>query len=194
MSIPRVLVAGLGNLPYPGTRHSLGQLIVDGLAARTGIRMSAERGGFSGTGTVTLGETRVALKLYKSKQLMNVSGPSMAAAFRAHGQPDALVVISDSTDHAPCVLKYRFGGSAGGHNGLKSVIGALGAQGFHRLRAGVGQHPGMDLADYVLGRLSAHEKQFWAGEGLDRVCEAIEKVARTVEGGNSMRCECSFEL
>ncbi|KAJ6625747.1 peptidyl-tRNA hydrolase [Mycena sp. CBHHK59/15] len=182
MSIPRVLVAGLGNLPYPGTRHSLGQLIVDGLAARTGIRMSAERGGFSGTSIVTLGEMRIALTLYKSKHLMNTSGPSIAAACRTHGlRPNALLVVSDSTDHTPCVLKYRLGGSAGGHNGLKSVIGALGTQGFHRLRAGVGRHPGMDLADYVLGRLTAHEKQFWAGEGLDRVCEAIEKVARTVE-------------
>ncbi|KAJ6494969.1 peptidyl-tRNA hydrolase [Mycena vulgaris] len=176
---PRILVAGLGNLPYPNTRHSLGQLIIDELAWRTGIRMSSDRDGFSGDGVVMLGETRMALTLYKSKHLMNISGPSIAAAARKRGlRPDMLILISDSTDHAPCTLKYRLGGSANGHNGIKSVISALGAQDFHRLRVGVGRHPSMDLADYVLGKLSSHERQFWSGDGVDLVCDAIEKVAK----------------
>jgi PTH1 family peptidyl-tRNA hydrolase len=112
---------------------------------------------------------------------MNVSGPSIAAAARAHGRPDMLVLLADSTEHAPCVVKSRFGGSASGHNGVKSVVAALGTQDFHRIRVGVGRNPNVDLAEYVLGKLSAHERAFWEGEGLDRVCEALERVARTIK-------------
>ncbi|KAJ6594357.1 peptidyl-tRNA hydrolase [Mycena capillaripes] len=181
--ISKLLVAGLGNLPFPNTRHSLGQLIIDELAWRTGISMSSDRDGFSGQSTVTLGKTRLELTLYKSKHLMNISGPSIAAACRKRGlTPDMLIVISDSTDHEPCKLKYRLGGSANGHNGLKSIISALGSQDFHRLRVGVGRHSGMNLSDYVLGRLSSHERQFWSGDGVDLVCDAIEKVAQKVKG------------
>ncbi|KAJ7982849.1 peptidyl-tRNA hydrolase [Mycena polygramma] len=181
-TLPKLLVAGLGNLPYPATRHSLGQLIIDELAMRTGIRMSPERDGFSGESTVTLGQTRLALTLYKSKHLMNISGASIAAACRKRGlTPDMLIVISDSSEHEPCMLKYRLGGSANGHNGLKSVISALGSQDFHRLRVGVGRHPSMNLADYVLGKLSSYERQFWSGDGVDLVCNAIEKVAQKVK-------------
>ncbi|KAJ7135478.1 peptidyl-tRNA hydrolase [Mycena crocata] len=180
--LPRVLVAGLGNLPYPNTRHSLGQLIIDQVAWRTGTRMTSEHDGFVGENTVTLGETHFALTLYKSKHLMNISGPSIAAACRKRGvRPDMLIVISDSSDHEPCKLKYRLGGSANGHNGLKSVISALGSQDFHRLRVGVGRHSSIDLADYVLGKLSSHERQFWSGDGVDLVCDAIEKIARNAK-------------
>ncbi|KAF7357766.1 Peptidyl-tRNA hydrolase [Mycena venus] len=181
--IPKLLVAGLGNLPYPGTRHSVGQLIVDELARRTGIRMSSDRDGFSGESIVTLGTTPLSLTLFKSKHLMNISGPSVAAACRKRGlKPDMLIVLSDSTEHEPCKLKYRLGGSANGHNGLKSLISALGSQDFHRLRVGVGRHPSMNLSDYVLGKLSSHERQFWSGDGVDLVCDAIEKVAQKVKG------------
>ncbi|KAF7321930.1 Peptidyl-tRNA hydrolase [Mycena kentingensis (nom. inval.)] len=179
MSLPHLLVAGLGNLPHPGTRHSLGQHLIDELAWRTGIQLTPERDGFAGSGTVTLGDTSFWLTLFKSKHFMNISGPSIAAACRRHNlTPDALIVLSDSTEHAPCKLHYRLGGSANGHNGLKSLISALGTNEFHRIRLGVGRNSGVDISDYVLGRLSAHEKQFWSGEGVDLVCNAIEKVAQ----------------
>ncbi|KAJ7646888.1 peptidyl-tRNA hydrolase [Roridomyces roridus] len=154
-------------------------MIIDELAWRTGIKMSSERDGFAGEATVTIGSTPVTLTLYKSKQLMNVSGPSIAAACRKRGlRPDMLIVISDSTEHDPCKLKYRLGGSANGHNGLRSVIRALGSRGFHRLRVGVGRHPSMDLADYVMGKISEKERLFWSGEGVDMVLDAIESVAQ----------------
>jgi PTH1 family peptidyl-tRNA hydrolase len=114
---------------------------------------------------------------------MNISGPSVVAALRKRGlKPDMLIVISDSTQHEVCKVNYRLGGSANGHNGLKSVISSLGSQDFHRLRVGVGRHSSMDLADYVLGKLSSHERQFWSGDGVDLVCDAIEKVAQKVNG------------
>ncbi|KAF7315780.1 hypothetical protein MIND_00094000 [Mycena indigotica] len=177
-SVPRLLVAGLGNLPFPNTRHSLGQLVIDQLAWRTGIRMAAERDGFSGEATVYLGGTLLSLTLYKSKHLMNISGPSIAAACRKRNiRPDLLVVISDSTEHDQCKVKYRLGGSANGHNGLKSIISAIGTNQFHRLRLGVGKASSVEMSDYVLGKLSSHEKQFWTGDGVDIVVDAIEKVA-----------------
>ena len=126
---------------------------------------------------------RASVRDTPAEHLMNVSGPSIAAAARKRGvPPDALVVLSDSAEVEPCRLKYRLGGSANGHNGLKSVIGALGTPAFHRVRLGVGRHPAMDLSDFVLGKLSAHERQFWSGDGADLVCGAIERIAKTVEG------------
>ncbi|KAK7005895.1 peptidyl-tRNA hydrolase [Favolaschia claudopus] len=176
--LPKILVAGLGNLPYPNTRHSIGQLIIDQLSSRTGIRLSSDRDGLSGESVVTLGNTPLDLTLFKSKHLMNVSGPSIVSACKTRGlPPNMLIVISDSSDHEPCTVRYRFGGSANGHNGLKSIISAFGSQGFHRLRIGIGRHPNMALSDYVLGKLSSHERQYWSAEGLDLVCDEIEKIA-----------------
>jgi len=109
---------------------------------------------------------------------MNISGPSIAAAYRnSVRDPKSLIVISDSVQHEPTRLAVRLGGSANGHNGLKSLISALGGeQNFWRFRAGVGN--GSDTVSYVLGRLSGHEKQFWADEGLDLVLAELERVAQ----------------
>ncbi|KAJ6498866.1 hypothetical protein C8R45DRAFT_96788 [Mycena sanguinolenta] len=105
--IPKLLVTGLGILPYPSTRHSLGQLIVDELASRTGIRMTSNRDSFSARlpclNEIQAQYTHSQQLIGSSEQLMNISGPSVAAACRQRGlQPDMLVVISDSADHDPC--------------------------------------------------------------------------------------------
>ncbi|GLB37024.1 putative peptidyl-tRNA hydrolase [Lyophyllum shimeji] len=178
VAIPKILVVGLGNLPLPLTRHSLGQLIIDSLALRLGIHMSAERSGISGQGDVVIGETMVSLHLFKSKALMNVSGPSIAAAFRKTvSSPSSLIVISDSLSHKVETLHVRLGGSANGHNGVKSIISALGGESnFYRFRAGIGREGG-DAATYVMGKVSSHERQFWDDQGLDLVLSEIEKVA-----------------
>lgn len=110
---------------------------------------------------------------------MNISGPSVAAVYRkSFHNPKSLVVISDSVQHDVTKLAVRLGGSANGHNGVKSIISALGGeQNFWRFRAGVG-YDKTDMATYVLGRLSSHEKQFWAQEGLDLVLAELERVAK----------------
>ncbi len=107
---------------------------------------------------------------------MNVSGPSIAAACRAFvTAPKEMIVISDSLSHNVEQLSVRLGGSPNGHNGLKSVISALGGEkGFYQFRIGIGR--GTDAADYVLGKLSSHERQFWQGRGLDLVVQQIESV------------------
>ncbi|KAF9449191.1 peptidyl-tRNA hydrolase [Macrolepiota fuliginosa MF-IS2] len=177
--IAQLLVVGLGNLPLPLTRHSVGHLIVDSLASRLGISLASQKGGYVGHGHVYIGETPVSLTLFKSKSLMNISGPSVSAVYRKTcSDPKSLVVVSDSVQHDVAKLSVRLGGSPNGHNGVKSIISALGGeQNFWRFRAGVG-YDNSDMVSYVLGRLSNYEKQFWTQEGLDLVLADLERVAR----------------
>jgi PTH1 family peptidyl-tRNA hydrolase len=110
---------------------------------------------------------------------MNISGPSIATAARAAVRlPSRMIVLADSLSHRPQTVSPKLGGSANGHNGIKSLIAALGGEaGFHRLRLGIGRDEGSDAADYVLQQLSGHERRFWTGEGLDLVLQEIEKIA-----------------
>ena len=109
---------------------------------------------------------------------MNISGPSIAKAF--HDSVNVLskmVVLADSLSHRVESVSVKLGGSANGHNGIKSIIAALGGeQGFYRFRLGIGRDDS-DAADYVLRQLSSHERRFWGEEGLDLVLREIEKVA-----------------
>lgn len=109
---------------------------------------------------------------------MNISGPSIAGAYRRTvNSPNSFIVISDSLDHPPETLSVRLGGSAQGHNGVKSVISALGGEmDFYRFRAGIGRDDD-HAALYVMRNINRHEKMYWMGKGLDRVLEEIEKVA-----------------
>ncbi|KAJ8088411.1 hypothetical protein PM082_022484 [Marasmius tenuissimus] len=81
-------------------------------------------------------------------------------------------------------LSARPGGSANGHNSVKSTINALGGkQDFYRFRLGIGERGGTDASDYVLAKLSSHERQFWQDEGVNLVLEEIEKVLKKLAGG-----------
>jgi len=179
--VPQILVVGLGNLPLPLTRHSVGHLIIDSLATHFGIRMVADRDGYSGRGNVNIGENPVSLTLFKSKSLMNVSGPSVAATLRKTVRsPSSMIVVQDSLSHKVETLSARLGGSANGHNGVRSIISALGGEmGFHRFRIGIGRDQ-TDAAAYVLQRLSSHERQFWGadGEGIGLVVREIGIIGR----------------
>ncbi|KAF8902922.1 peptidyl-tRNA hydrolase [Gymnopilus junonius] len=177
-TVPQLFIAGLGNLPYPMTRHSVGQLVIDALATRLGIQMKSDRGGYSGHGNVFIGSTSVNLTLFKSKSLMNISGPSIVKAYRQTvNSPASMIILTDSLDHRVTALSVKLGGSANGHNGVKSIISALGGEsGFYRFRLGIGRDE-TDAAAYVLQRLSSHERQYWNNEGLDAILREIEKVA-----------------
>ena len=179
---------------------SVGQLVIDALAARLGISMRADRGGVLGRGNVRIGNSVVDVTLFKSsmssvprsivasqqahhnpiftESLMNISGPSIVKAYRqAVNSPTSMIVLTDSLSHRPGTLSVKLGGSAEGHNGVKSIIQALGGEpGFYRFRLGIGRD-GTDAADYVLQRLSSFERQFWNNEGLDLVLREIEKIA-----------------
>jgi len=181
--LPQLLVVGLGNLPFPQTRHSIGHFIIDALATRLHIHMSTDRsmGGITGRSKITLGETTLLLTILKPKPLMNITGPSVAAALRNSVKvPGSMVIIHDSLSHKPKALSPKIGGSANGHNGIRSVISALGGEtNFHRFRIGIGRGPG-DAAEYVLSKLPLEEKLYWNGDGigLDLICNELERIAR----------------
>lgn len=97
---------------------------------------------------------------------MNISGRPVAALLRSTaGVPSNLAIIHDSLSHKPRTISPKFGGSANGHNGVRSVITALGGDtDFHRLRIGIGRN-NADAADYVLSALPADERLFWSSQG-----------------------------
>jgi len=171
----------------PLTRHSVGHLIIDSLASRLGIRMAADRtmGGFVGHTKTTFGEDLVSLTLFKPKAFMNVSGPSVSKVLRHTVKTSSsMIVIHDSLSHKQAKISYKLGGSANGHLGVKSIISAIGGDaGFHRLRIGIGRND-VDAADYVLRKLSQHERQIWGedGEGVDLVLSEVERIVGKTAG------------
>lgn len=88
-----------------------------------------------------------------------------------------MIVLHDSIEHKPTTVSQKFGRSGNGHNGVRSLISALGTKDFFRLRLGIGR-PESDVADYVLSRLPNFERQYWApdGPGLDLVLEQIQRI------------------
>lgn len=154
------IIAGLGNpgTEYEHTRHNAGFRAVDCLAERMNTELR-EKKFFALCGkTVFCGER---VLLMKPQTYMNRSGESLRAAadfFRV--KADHIIVISDDINLEEGQLRIRLKGSAGGHNGLKSVISQLGSQEFRRIRVGVGAKPeNWDLADYVLGAFKGDDRE-----------------------------------
>ena len=169
------LIVGLGNMgdQYEGTRHNVGFDVIDALADKLDIPV--QRLKFKAlTNTATLGGEKVLLM--KPVTYMNLSGEAVepAAAFYKV-PPDHVIVISDEVALPPGALRIRTAGSAGGHNGLKSVIAHLHTDQFPRVRIGVGgkPHPDYDMADWVLGKPQ--------GEDRKNIDEAIRRAAQAVE-------------
>lgn len=153
------LILGLGNpgREYEHTRHNLGAEIVARVAQATHLRLSHHTLG-SWWGRGRRGGEDLVLALPTT--YMNRSGRA-AAALSRHFEltPESLLVVVDDF-HLPLgQLRFRANGSAGGHNGLESIIAELGSQSFHRLRVGINPPPAeADVADYVLGTFSAAEE------------------------------------
>ena len=167
---------GLGNpgLRYKSTRHNLGFMVLDSMAAKYGLVWS--RG--SRTYKVTefeLESTRVIL--VKPQTYMNLSGRAAVAVHaRFENTSDELLAVVDDIALSLGHLRLRRRGSDGGHNGLRSIASELGTNDFSRLRLGVGSVPaGVDPADYVLDPFdddeteTANEMISWAGECLEAV-------------------------
>ena len=135
------IIAGLGNPggKYENTRHNVGFHVIDTLADRMGIRVD-EKKHFALCGKGILAGERVVL--LKPQTYMNNSGQSLRAAADFYKvEPEQIIVISDDIDLEQGQLRIRLKGSAGGHNGLKSIIQHLGAQDFPRVRVGIGGKP-----------------------------------------------------
>lgn len=172
------LVVGLGNpgRRYRATRHNVGWEVVDRLARRLGVAVDKEEG-WALVGTGTVGRTRVLLA--KPLTYVNVSGTAVQDLRRRHrAKPQDIFLIVDDLDLSLGRIRLRPGGSHGGHNGLRSVIEALGSEAFPRLRIGIGRPPaGTDPADFVLTPFSADERHV-RDAALERAAEAIETALR----------------
>ena len=172
-----ILIAGLGNpgKEYENTRHNAGFLVLDTLAQKLGADLS-ERKHRALCGKAVIGGQKVIL--LKPQTYMNSSGESIRAAADYYKvPPEDILVVYDDISLAPGQLRIRAKGSAGGHNGIKSIIAHLGTQEFPRVKVGIGEKPPrMDLADYVLGHFSSGEKKIIeeaAKEAADAICEIV---------------------
>ena len=155
------LIVGLGNpgKEYEHTRHNCGFCAIDLLAKSLGCKI--DKGKFQGLYGQTSYQGKK-LYLLKPQTYMNLSGRSvlqLSAYF--HIPPERIIVLFDDISLEPGRLRIRAEGSAGGHNGIKSIIQELGAQNFPRVKIGVGAKPNsqQDLADWVLSGFTAGEKQ-----------------------------------
>lgn len=171
------LIVGLGNPGdnYAKTRHNVGFRAVDALAKRLGVK--ADRAKFRGLYGQTVYEGQK-LILLKPQTFMNNSGQSVMDAARFYKlPPERIIVIFDDISLDVGRLRVRADGSAGGHNGIKSIIGGLNSQSFPRVKIGVGAkpHPDYELADWVLSNFSASEEKT-LGPAIERAAEAALAV------------------
>ncbi len=172
--MPKAIV-GLGNPgpEYERTRHNAGYLLADRLAARWGWG-AFRRADDAVAATGTLGS--VPVRVLKPTTFMNASGNALRALRSPAFDPASdLLVLVDDVAFEPGTFRLKGAGSAGGHNGLKSVEAALRRQDYARLRIGIGAKPPEydDLADWVLGRLTADERAA-IDAALDTMADAVE--------------------
>ena len=173
------IVVGLGNpgSKYDNTRHNIGFEALDYIAKENGVSVTKAK--FSALyGVWDTGEAKV--MLLKPQTFMNLSGDAVAAAAHFYKVPaQNIIVIYDDVSLDVGKMRIREKGSAGGHNGIKSIIGHMGQE-FPRIKMGVGQkpHPEYDLADWVLGKFSDSDKKLLA----DRFEDAHKAVKLMVKG------------
>ncbi|MEJ2006676.1 MAG: aminoacyl-tRNA hydrolase [Acidobacteriota bacterium] len=172
------LIVGLGNpgFEYHLTPHNLGFMAVDRLGEICGAEVSRREGRAAIAPTKLDGERVV---LAKPQTFMNLSGMAVSGLLQRFDVPvDDLLVLVDDVDLPLGSLRIRRKGSAGGHNGLKSVIGALGTDRFTRIRMGVGpERPVEDLVSYVLAPFRKKDLEAVA-EMLDQAVQAVRVILR----------------
>ncbi len=167
------LVVGLGNpgREYEKTRHNCGFRAMDILAQKLGSKLDKAK--FQGL-YCQVNYKGKKLLLLKPQTFMNLSGRSvLQLSTYFHVPPQRIIVMFDDISLVPGKLRIRSDGSAGGHNGIKSIIAELGSQDFPRVKIGVGAkpHPDYDLADWVLSAFTSLEEKA-LGPALERAADA----------------------
>ena len=164
-------IVGLGNpgREYAGTRHNIGFDVVDEVARRWNVQLRP----WKSVADVVVVSTRGAV-LVEPQTFMNLSGDAVSRLSAFHKlTPEDVLVVVDEVQLPVGRLRARRSGSAGGHNGLKSIIQHIGTE-FPRLRIGIGRgDPTWDLADHVLSRFARDER--------DSVADAVNRAADAVE-------------
>ena len=178
------LFVGLGNPgeTYDRTRHNIGFQMIDALAAKVGASVKNARY-HALIGECEIGGVRAVLM--KPQTYMNSSGEAVGECARFYKiPPERVLVLCDDISFAPGRMRIRRRGSAGGHNGLKSIIAHLSSEDFPRIKLGVGNkpRPDYDLADWVLSRFPKEDESAIAAM-TDSVLAAIEQIVRgDIEG------------
>lgn len=172
-----LLIVGLGNpgKEYERTRHNAGFLAIDILLQELHLEPTA-----------TITETNVdgqKVVFLKPDRFMNRSGEQVVeVAQRFHVEPKNIAVLYDEASLPFGTIRARIGGSAGGHNGIKSIIEQLGADTFNRVRIGIGEAPDpRPLEDWVLSKFSNEELEKLAGKILPRAIEFVKEKLQTGE-------------
>ena len=177
------IIVGLGNVgaEYVKTRHNVGFMAIDYIADKIGVRIDKLKfNAYIGEGSI--GGKRVLLM--KPTTYMNRSGIAIAEAASFYKiAPENVVVLCDEISFEPGLFRIRRKGSAGGHNGLKSVIASLGSENFPRIKIGVGQKPTpeYDLVNWVLGK--------FPDAAVKAISERYEDIYASAELIISDRCE-----
>ena len=174
------IIAGLGNpgKEYEKTRHNAGFLAIDYIAAKLGVNINRAKY------HALVGEGEIAGKrvlLMKPETYMNNSGVAIAEAASFYKiPPENIIVLHDEISFDPGLMRIRRKGSAGGHNGLKSIIAHIGSEDFPRIKIGVGQKPTpeYDLAAWVLGKMPADD----AAKMAERFADIYSSVEYVVAG------------
>jgi PTH1 family peptidyl-tRNA hydrolase len=169
------LIAGLGNptMQYKNTRHNAGFSALDNIASEHGIRVKkVESGALTGTGVIS-GQK---VLLVKPQTYMNESGRAIGAlaSYYKLDPVSDIIILYDDISLPPGMIRVRKQGSAGGHNGIKSIISHLGTQDFMRVRLGVGDiEDHSEMVSHVLGHFSRAEKKLMS-EAYDKTLGAVE--------------------
>ncbi len=176
-----LLVVGLGNPgpQYAKTRHNLGFMVADLLAARMGATFKVHKRSGAEIATGRLAHRPVVLA--KPRTYMNESGRQVGPLAKFYSvTPADVIVIHDELDIDFGQIRLKQGGGEGGHNGLRSLVNALGTKDFHRVRIGIGRPPGRkDPAAFVLENFSATERR-----QVPTICEmAADATELLVEVG-----------
>ena len=175
------LVTFLGNpgKEYETTRHNLPWLVADEITERKSLLWQQK---FKGTYATARGSSSI-VYLHKPLTFMNLSGRSVGeimAFFKLSA--DTLLVVHDDVETAPGKIGFKLGGGLGGHNGLRSIVSALGTKDFYRLRIGVGRPPKGSVSSYVLARLTPQQLA-----GFQPVFEsAADSISNLIENSGNI--------
>jgi PTH1 family peptidyl-tRNA hydrolase len=154
------LVAGLGNPDerYRSTRHNVGRMVADLLVDQAGERYRKVRFLPVEAAEIRIGDERVVVA--RSTRYMNESGPGYASLAKKQGiEADRVIAVHDELDIPSATIRTKQGGGTSGHNGVRSLAGALGTPGFLRVRVGIGRPPGrQDPADFVLQPIAKRDR------------------------------------
>jgi len=173
------LIAGLGNpgTDYSRTRHNIGFLSVDLIAAQNNLPFDRDRTDiYTAIGTIFDEQ----LILAKPQTFMNLSGEAVAGLIQSLNMlPEDIIVIHDDMDIEFGKLKIKTGGGSAGHKGVASLIYSLGTDRFIRIRAGIGKPtPGISPVDYVLQNFGDSEYSRLAGF-MENICSCVESIVRS---------------